>query len=104
MHIEVIKELVENFKIPVQQKYEYVPQSEKKGLYKMKSIFKLYDHQKQALKKIFLNSAQNQEMNVGHSGVIILPCGAGKTLLGINVALKIKRRTLIICDSVNDVC
>lgn len=42
-------------------------------------------------------------MNVGHSGVIILPCGAGKTLLGINVALKIKRRTLIICDSVNDV-
>ena len=64
--------------------------------YKLKAIVKLFEHQKKALNKIFKN-------NIAHSGVIILPCGAGKTLLGINVVLKIKQNTLIICDSVNSV-
>jgi DNA excision repair protein ERCC-3 len=44
---------------------------------------KLFEHQKKAIHKIFKN-------NIAHSGVVILPCGAGKTLLGINVVLKVK--------------
>lgn len=32
------------------------------------------------------------------SGMIVLPCGAGKTLLAISVACKIKKDTLIICS------
>ena len=36
--------------------------------------------------------------DMAKSGVIVLPCGAGKTLLGISVACKIKKETLIICS------
>lgn len=32
-----------------------------------------------------------------------MPCGAGKTLVGIQVALRVKKRTLIICDSLTSV-
>lgn len=33
------------------------------------------------------------------SGYIVLPCGAGKTLLGIAICSKIKKETLIVCSS-----
>jgi DNA excision repair protein ERCC-3 len=33
------------------------------------------------------------------SGVIVLPCGAGKTLVGITAACTIKKRTLVLCTS-----
>ena len=31
------------------------------------------------------------------SGIIVLPCGAGKTLTGINAACTIKGSTLVVC-------
>jgi superfamily II DNA or RNA helicase len=37
-------------------------------------------------------------VELAKSGMIVLPCGAGKTLLGISVACKIKKDTLIICS------
>ncbi|CAD8056327.1 unnamed protein product [Paramecium sonneborni] len=103
-HFSVNKELVEDFNVPVKQEFDYLKDLEntkqdtqkKLQQFRMKAIYQLYSHQNRALKKIFQNDK-------AHSGVIILPCGAGKTLLGINVALKIKRKTLIICDQVNDV-
>ena len=30
------------------------------------------------------------------SGIIVLPCGAGKTLVGITAAATIKKRTLVV--------
>ena len=33
------------------------------------------------------------------SGVIVLPCGAGKTLVGIVAATTIKKSTLVLCNS-----
>lgn len=33
------------------------------------------------------------------SGLIVLPCGAGKTLVGITAACTIKKRTLVLCTS-----
>jgi len=33
------------------------------------------------------------------SGVIVLPCGAGKTLTGIVAATTIKKRTMVLCPS-----
>lgn len=31
------------------------------------------------------------------SGVIVLPCGAGKTLVGISAINRVKKRTLVLC-------
>jgi DNA excision repair protein ERCC-3 len=33
------------------------------------------------------------------SGVIVLPCGAGKTLVGITAASTIKKATIVLCTS-----
>ena len=31
------------------------------------------------------------------SGIIVLPCGAGKTLVGVTATTTIKRKTLVLC-------
>ena len=36
---------------------------------------------------------------VARSGIIVLPCGAGKTLVGILAICTIKRNTIIICNN-----
>lgn len=33
------------------------------------------------------------------SGIIVLPCGAGKTLTGILAASHIKKSTLVLCNT-----
>jgi len=50
------------------------------------------DYQEQALSKMFSNGR-------GRSGIIVLPCGAGKTLTGITAACTIKKSTLVVCTS-----
>ncbi len=44
-----------------------------------------------ALKNVFYDEK-------ARSGVIVLPCGAGKTIVGISILNKLKRSTMIICD------
>ena len=50
------------------------------------------DYQEQALSKMFSNGR-------ARSGIIVLPCGAGKTLTGITAACTIKKSTLVVCTS-----
>ena len=33
------------------------------------------------------------------SGIIVLPCGAGKTLVGVTAACTVNKRALILCNS-----
>ena len=37
------------------------------------------------------------------SGIIVLPCGAGKTLVGIAAAATIRRSTLVVCPHTTSV-
>lgn len=48
-------------------------------------------YQKDALMKMFRNGR-------AHSGIIVLPCGAGKTLAGIAACCTIKKSCLVLCD------
>ncbi|CBH10232.1 DNA repair helicase and transcription factor protein, putative [Trypanosoma brucei gambiense DAL972] len=41
--------------------------------------------------------------NKAHQGVIVLPCGAGKTLTGIGAAATVKKRTIVMCINVMSV-
>ena len=48
------------------------------------------DYQEQALSKMFSNER-------ARSGIIVLPCGAGKTLTGITAACTINKSVLVVC-------
>jgi len=49
-------------------------------------------YQEKCLSKMFGNGR-------ARSGIIVLPCGAGKTLVGITAACTIKKSTLVLCTS-----
>ncbi|KAG9240778.1 P-loop containing nucleoside triphosphate hydrolase protein [Calycina marina] len=49
-------------------------------------------YQEKALNKMFGNGRAK-------SGIIVLPCGAGKTLVGITAACTVKKGTLVLCTS-----
>ena len=48
------------------------------------------DYQEMALSKMFSNGR-------ARSGIIVLPCGAGKTLTGITAACTINKSVLVVC-------
>ncbi|CAI8001510.1 General transcription and DNA repair factor IIH helicase subunit XPB [Geodia barretti] len=52
----------------------------------------LRPYQEKSLRKMFGNGR-------ARSGVIVLPCGAGKTLVGVTAACTIRKRCLILCTS-----
>jgi len=53
---------------------------------------RIRDYQEQALSRVFGNHR-------ARSGIIVLPCGAGKTLVGIVAACTVRRNTLVLCNS-----
>ena len=46
-----------------------------------------------------VNQVGDSHRKVAKSGYIVLPCGAGKTLLGIAICAKVRKETLIVCSS-----
>lgn len=48
--------------------------------------------QKMGLRKMFFNG-------LAHSGTIVLPCGAGKSLVGVAACCTVRKRAMIICNS-----
>ncbi|HPO49221.1 MAG TPA: DEAD/DEAH box helicase family protein, partial [Spirochaetota bacterium] len=57
--------------------------------------FNLRDYQKMAADSFFMAGSA-----LGGHGVVVLPCGSGKTIVAIDVMSKIKMNTLILCTSV----
>jgi DNA excision repair protein ERCC-3 len=49
-------------------------------------------YQERALKNIFIEKK-------ARSGIIILPCGAGKSLVAIEVIQRVKKNAVIFCES-----
>ncbi|KAJ3204130.1 hypothetical protein HDU82_006062 [Entophlyctis luteolus] len=52
----------------------------------------LREYQERSLNKMFGNGR-------ARSGIIVLPCGAGKTLVGVTAACTVKKRVLVLCTS-----
>lgn len=57
--------------------------------------FALRDYQVQAARAF-----DDARLTAGGSGVIVLPCGAGKTVVGLACARALQRTTLVLCTSV----
>lgn len=58
----------------------------------LKTTTQLRPYQEKSLSKMFSYSR-------ARSGVIVLPCGAGKTLVGITATTTVKKHTIIMCTS-----
>lgn len=56
--------------------------------------FDLRDYQRKAV-DVFYDAGSSR----GGSGVIVLPCGAGKTVVGLGVMAQIQNQTLILCPN-----
>ena len=61
-------------------------------LVELKSSTTLRPYQERALRKLFGNGR-------ARSGIIVLPCGAGKTLVGVTAACTIRKKCLVLCTS-----
>ena len=87
-----IRDACENEKCPLLEEFDF---KEDKGLeLKIVPNFKspVRSYQEKALNIMCSNG-------VARSGIIVLPCGAGKTLVGILAICTIKRNTIIICNN-----
>ena len=45
---------------------------------------------------VYLKHVSGEELNVGGGGILEVPCGAGKTVMALNIISKLKKKTLII--------
>ncbi|KAG7296139.1 hypothetical protein JYU34_021237 [Plutella xylostella] len=52
----------------------------------------LRPYQEKSLRKMFGNGR-------ARSGVIVLPCGAGKSLVGVTAVCTVRKRALVLCNS-----
>ena len=92
INLEKIKKTCIDMKFPLLEEYDFKIDN----LPTMDIMPKLNNparyYQEKALGIMFSN-------NRARSGIIVLPCGAGKTLVGIMAATTIKRNTIILCNS-----
>src|ERR1700753_999007 len=58
----------------------------------LKRAAQIRPYQEQALSKMFGNGR-------ARSGIIVLPCGAGKTLVGITAACTVRKGVIVLCTS-----
>ncbi|GAB5591629.1 hypothetical protein Unana1_06529 [Umbelopsis nana] len=65
----------------------------------LKPQIEIRPYQKEAL-DLIVNRFNNTHSNYIMSGVVVLPCGAGKTLASILVACALKKSVLVVCSTV----
>jgi DNA excision repair protein ERCC-3 len=92
-NIERVKQACINNNYPLIEEYDFKRDTHSVDLkVELKSSTHIRPYQEQALSKMLSNGR-------ARSGVIVLPCGAGKTLVGITAACTIKKSTIILCSS-----
>jgi DNA excision repair protein ERCC-3 len=75
------------------QEFDFLNSSDSKSIsISMISDVNLRYYQERALRNVFIEG-------IARSGIIILPCGAGKTLVAIAIIARIKKNAVIFCES-----
>ena len=76
---------------PTLEEYDFRNDSTNKSLsIDLKPTTTIRSYQEKSLSKMFSNGR-------ARSGIIVLPCGAGKTLVGVTAACTVKKHTLVLC-------
>ncbi|KAF1991123.1 TFIIH basal transcription factor complex helicase-like protein XPB subunit [Aulographum hederae CBS 113979] len=79
--------------LPLTEEYDFNNDDHNANLeIDLKPAAQIRPYQEQALSKMFGNGR-------ARSGIIVLPCGAGKTLVGITAACTVRKGVIVLCTS-----
>eukprot|EP00457_Paulinella_chromatophora_P002510 gb/GEZN01002515.1/.p1 GENE.gb/GEZN01002515.1/~~gb/GEZN01002515.1/.p1 ORF type:complete len:816 (-),score=68.18 gb/GEZN01002515.1/:8-2359(-) len=91
--VEAVKARCKEIGYPMLEEYDFRRDRSSPDLpVQLKPIAKIRDYQEKSLSKMFGNGR-------ARSGIIVLPCGAGKTLVGITAMCTVRKSTLIFCTT-----
>ncbi|KCZ77281.1 hypothetical protein H311_01709, partial [Anncaliia algerae PRA109] len=90
--IEIVKKRCIELDYPLIEEYDFKNDTSKNLEIDLKDSVQIRTYQEVSLNKMFGNSR-------ARSGIIVLPCGSGKTLVGITAICTIKKSTIILCSS-----
>lgn len=92
-HLETLQRRCIELECPLLAEYDFRNDSHNPDIkIDLKPSTLLRPYQEKSLRKMFGNGR-------ARSGVIVLPCGAGKTLVGVTAACTIRKRCLVLCTS-----
>lgn len=91
--VEIVKARCQALGCPALEEYDFQGDTINPNLdMDLKPTARIRQYQEMSLSKMFGNGRAK-------SGIIVLPCGAGKTLVGITAAATIKKGTIVLCTS-----
>lgn len=91
--IEVVQKRALEIQYPMLEEYDFRNDDRNANLeIDLRPATQIRSYQEKSLSKMFGNGRAK-------SGIIVLPCGAGKTLVGITAACTIKKGTIVLCTS-----
>lgn len=91
--VEAVKKRCQEIDFPVLEEYDFRNDKQNVDLnIDLKPSTQIRPYQEKSLSKMFGNGR-------ARSGIIVLPCGAGKTLVGITAACTIRKSVIVLCTS-----
>ncbi|KAL6454447.1 SSL2 General transcription and DNA repair factor IIH helicase subunit XPB [Candida maltosa Xu316] len=91
--VEIVKRRCQDIEYPVLEEYDFRNDARNPDLeIDLKPSTQIRPYQEKSLSKMFGNGR-------ARSGIIVLPCGAGKTLVGITAACTIRKSVIVLCTS-----
>ncbi|ODQ67427.1 DNA repair helicase rad25 [Nadsonia fulvescens var. elongata DSM 6958] len=91
--VETVKKRCQEIDYPVLEEYDFRNDTRNPDLdIDLKPSTQIRPYQEKSLSKMFGNGR-------ARSGIIVLPCGAGKTLVGITAACTIRKSVIVLCTS-----
>ncbi|KAA8901907.1 hypothetical protein TRICI_005985 [Trichomonascus ciferrii] len=91
--VEATKKRCQEIDYPVLEEYDFRNDQRNPDLdIDLKPSTQIRPYQEKSLSKMFGNGR-------ARSGIIVLPCGAGKTLVGITAACTIRKSVIVLCTS-----
>lgn len=91
--IEDVRKSCQEENFPLIEEYDFLEDDSSPKLeIDLKPSTHIRPYQEKSLSKMFSNGR-------ARSGVIVLPCGSGKTLVGITAVCTVKKRAIILCTS-----
>ncbi|KAH8654073.1 P-loop containing nucleoside triphosphate hydrolase protein [Tricladium varicosporioides] len=91
--VEIVQKRCLELGLPVLEEYDFRNDQANANLdIDLKPSAQIRHYQEKSLSKMFGNGRAK-------SGIIVLPCGAGKTLVGITAACTVKKGVIILCTS-----
>lgn len=91
--LETLKKRCIDIDFPLIEEYDFRNDKKLKNInMELKNNIVIRTYQEISLNKMFGNGR-------GRSGIIVLPCGSGKTLVGITAICTIKKPTIVLCTS-----